>query len=175
MASHDKNRAQFLAVAEEIGLTINFEKSREMSNQIKTLGYLIKNGELRPDPSRLQGLMRLKIPENLKELGRLKGLFVYYARWVRKFSERIVKLSNPSFPLKSELVNVIEELPKDVANSVRASIRENVPLTLETDASDCAIGAILSQEGRPVAFFSRSLNGSERNLSSVEKEALCCD
>ena len=36
---------------------------------------------------------------------------------------------------------------------------------------DYAIAATLNQAGRPVAFFSRTLNKSEHHQSSVEKEA----
>jgi hypothetical protein len=51
------------------------------------------------------------------------------------------------------------------------------PFRMETDASDFAIAAILSQlddEGkwRPVAFLSRSLNNAERNYEIYEKEML---
>ena len=43
--------------------------------------------------------------------------------------------------------------------------------TVETDASDMATSAILNQQGRPVAFFSRTLSASERHHSAIEKEA----
>ena len=50
------------------------------------------------------------------------------------------------------------------------------PFTLKTDASDTAIGAVLSQEkdnfDHPAAYLSRSLNKAERNYSTTEKECL---
>ena len=47
----------------------------------------------------------------------------------------------------------------------------SVPFILETDASDHTIAAVLNQSGRPVAFFSRTLQPSEVKHPSVEKEA----
>ena len=42
---------------------------------------------------------------------------------------------------------------------------------METDASDFCIAASLNQNGRPVAFFSRTLNPHEIKHHPVEKEA----
>ena len=50
-------------------------------------------------------------------------------------------------------------------------IDENAPFVVETDASNVAISATLNQNGKPVAFYSRTLSKSEQTQSSVEKEA----
>jgi len=44
--------------------------------------------------------------------------------------------------------------------------------TLTTDASNLALGAVLSQNGHPITFISRTLNEHELNYSAIEKELL---
>ena len=109
---HDLNKLKFLEAAEDWGLSINFEKSLPLSQSIRTLGYLIEFGKLRPDPDRLQGLRDLKVPETPKELERLKGLFAYYAKWVSNFSDKISRLQKAEFPLSKDCREVISSLKR---------------------------------------------------------------
>lgn len=46
------------------------------------------------------------------------------------------------------------------------------PFTLETDASGTGVGAVLLQNGHPLAFISKSLEPSTQGLSVYEKEYL---
>ena len=44
--------------------------------------------------------------------------------------------------------------------------------TVNTDASENALGGALSQEGHPVIYVSRKLTPAEQNYSNIEWEAL---
>jgi hypothetical protein len=46
------------------------------------------------------------------------------------------------------------------------------PFTLETDACATRLGAVLMQQGQPLAFYTKSLGPKTSALSIYEKEAL---
>ncbi|RVW92515.1 Transposon Tf2-8 polyprotein [Vitis vinifera] len=48
----------------------------------------------------------------------------------------------------------------------------NEPFTIETDASGDGIGAVLTQQGRPIAYMSRALGVTKRSWSIYAKEML---
>ena len=56
-------------------------------------------------------------------------------------------------------------------NSIFRAIDENEPFKLETDASDVAISGVSNQNGLPVAFYLRTLQGPKLKHLPFEKEA----
>jgi hypothetical protein len=65
---------------------------------------------------------------------------------------------NTVFPLPEEAHIAFSLIKEDIENAVVGTIDETLPFEVETDTSDHTLSAILNQQGRPVAFFSRTLN-----------------
>eukprot|EP00978_Attheya_sp_CCMP212_P017618 scaffold47188_cov60-Attheya_sp.AAC.1 len=49
----------------------------------------------------------------------------------------------------------------------------NIPYNIETDASDYQMGAVIKQNGRPVAYFSRKLRDAQLNYTLQLKRKPC--
>ena len=80
-----------------------------------------------------------------------------------QYTDRINPLVDTvAFLLSENAVNFFCQLQTELANSALKAVEESVPFTLETDASDVALSTVLHQNGRPVAFGSRSLAPSEK-------------
>ena len=85
-------------------LTLNEAKTVSSVNNINMLGYCAGNGSIRPDPERFKPLKELPIPHNMNSLKRSVGRFVYYARWIPKFSNKIQRLKAVyDFPLNGAM------------------------------------------------------------------------
>ena len=48
----------------------------------------------------------------------------------------------------------------------------NKPFSIACDASNLAVAGVLQQMGHPIAYFSKKLNKSQINYSTIEKETL---
>ena len=169
---HDKNLKALMDAAETDGFTFNQNKSVFSVRQLDILGYRVSRGKIEPDPGRLQPFLELPVPKTQKELKRCLGMFAYYAKWIANFSEKISLLTKvEQFPLNTDAVAAFEVLRKSLLNTCLHCIDEEEPFTVECDASDFAIAAVLNQKGRPVAFMSKTLTPSECRYPIIEKEA----
>ena len=172
LEEHNNNLRRLLEAAAKCRLTINEEKSKIRVTELEILGHRISYKKIEPDPKRLQALLELPIPTCTKELQRVSGLFSYYAKWIPNFSKKAGPLLHCKvFPLSENAVIAFDLLKADLCKASLGSIQSELPFTIETDASDVAIAAVLSQDGRPVAFMSRTLSTSEKRYPAVEKEA----
>ena len=114
-AEHDANEARFLEVAKKRNLTFNDSKTIRKVPQIPTLGYVVGNGVVKPDPDRLRALQEMPPPHNTESLNRVRGMFAYYAKWIPQFSQKIQPLvKSTEFPLSREAHDSFHSLKEEL-------------------------------------------------------------
>ena len=167
---HDTSLEKFLAAAMKKHICYNDSKSVFSTHKLAILGYVIEEGVIRLDPEQLSPLCNLPVPRDSKSLNRCLGLFSGYSQWIPEFSNRIKPLTScNSFPLSPEAVTTFDSLKKIVEEAFATATDETIPFEVETDASDVALAATLSQDCWPLSFFSRSLQGIELKHAAIEK------
>ncbi|KAG7369915.1 integrase core domain containing protein [Nitzschia inconspicua] len=103
----------------------------------------------------------LKVLKQYDEL--FSGKIGHYTKRQRNFSKYWTQDHDKAF----------EDTKRMVAKEVLLSYPDpNKPFTIETDASDTQIGAVILQDNKPVAFHSRKLTGAQSRYPIPDKEAL---
>ncbi|PHJ16480.1 gag-pol related, partial [Cystoisospora suis] len=141
--------------------------------------YTIENGKSSPDPRKVEALKNH--PEKLRNVRQVRGflgLVGYYRQLIKDFNKKAKPLHDllkEESPLiwRPKHSQAVKELKDALINVTMTNIfNPDLPLVLKTDASKYAVGAVLEQEGRPIAFESRKKSGREVFYPAYESELL---
>ena len=179
---HDECLETVLRRLTKIGLRMNFDKCVFRQNELLYLGEMITQQRVRPDPSKVQAIKDMPIPQDRKDLQRALGMVTYMARFVPNLSARTAVLrallrKDVSWQWHPEHDKAWEDVKQILSNHpVLQYYDETTPLKVSTDASKDGIGSALLQEvdghWMPVAYASRAMTESERSYAQIEKEML---
>jgi hypothetical protein len=141
--------------------------------EVEYLGVIVGRGQVKMDPVKVQGIAEWPIPTNLRELRSFLGFGNYYKDFIQAYSQITCPLHN--LTKKDVTWNWDKSAHKAFTNlkemfTFYPVLRNPDPdkrYILDTDASNVAVGATISQDypdGRhPIAYFSKSLLSAERN------------
>ncbi|KFM64846.1 Retrotransposable element Tf2 protein type 2, partial [Stegodyphus mimosarum] len=130
------------------------------------------------DQSKIVAIRNYPVPKTAKKLSSFLGMCSYYRAFIKDFAkiaEPLLKLKRKKarFSWSAEANLAFQKLKDALTQAPVLKFPEgDKGLEISADASDFAIGAVLSQNGQPVAFFSRTLNETQRNYSATERETL---
>lgn len=173
------NMLRVLQRLREYNLKLQIHKCKFFAKSTEYLGHILSKEGIKPNPDKVECIRKLKIPDTAKKIKSFLGLTGFY----RKFIQNYAKIATPLTDAlkKGNKINVddpkyipaFEKLKQLITNYPTLRYPDfHKMFTLTTDASDKAIGAVLSQEGHPISFASRTLNEHERHYSTIEKELL---
>jgi RNase H-like domain found in reverse transcriptase len=153
-------------------------------NIIEYVGYIVSPAGLSMDPAKIQAIEDWLIPRTVKEVQSFLGFANFYRRFIRNFasiSKPLTTLTKKTvdFAWSSACQSAFEFLKMQFnSSSILAHFHPDCATVIETDTSDYAIAAVLSQIDpvdnilRPIAFYSRSMTSAELNYNIYDKELL---
>nr|XP_047142341.1 uncharacterized protein K02A2.6-like [Hydra vulgaris] len=172
------NLNKILSKLKESGMSINKRKSVNETKSLSFLGYELSEKGVTPDRNLVSKILGISPPNNKKELESFIGLINFYGRHIDKYAEKILPLNNlrkkgVTFEWRKEHQQAFELLKRNLCEEPVVKVYDiNQDLELTTDASEKAISGILSQNGHPVLYLSRTLSDAETRYSNIEREAL---
>ena len=113
----------------------------------------------------------MPIPENVAAVHRLLGVVTYMAKFVPKLNtiaEPLRRLTHKDsvFEWSEEQDRAVTQIKAVLCSApVLQYYDVKKETTIECDSSEHGLGAVITQEGKPVAYASRTLTSTERNYA----------
>lgn len=159
------------------------EKCEFHRSEIEFLGYVVSSSGIKMDPKKISAITSWPAPQSVHDIQVFLGLANFYRRFVKGYSKIALPLTamlakDSKFVWSPSAQQAFETLKSAFTTApVLAHFDPARQSVVETDASDFAIGCILSQYGddgilHPVAFYSRKFTPAEINYEIYDKEML---
>jgi hypothetical protein len=171
---HLSHLRQVLQTLRENQFYANPKKCDFVKEEISFLGHLC----LKVDPEKVRAVADCKVPKDVHGVRSFLGLANYFRRFLQGYSKMVVPLTDSTrkdmrFIWTSECQEAFEKVKHALTNAhVLAPPELGKPFEVVSDASGVGLGAVLLQDGRPVAFESRKLSPAEQNYTVTEQEML---
>ncbi|KAI5322789.1 hypothetical protein L3X38_031861 [Prunus dulcis] len=145
--------------------------------QIEYLGHTISCQGIAMDQTKIDCIQTWSKPSSPKSLSGFLGLAGYYRKFVRNFGfiarplTQLLKKDN--FVWNHEADAAFAALKNALSSTPVLQLPDfSKQFTIECDASQGGLGAVLSQNDHPIALLSKPLSGRNLALSVYEKETM---
>ena len=180
---HEQRLQAVLQRLSNLGMTLNAEKCKFAQTSVNFLGHVIDSQGIRPDPDKVEAIIRFTTPTSVGEIRRFLGMVNQLSKFSRNLADHTQPLRDLLVKDRSWVWEIAQQQAFKkvkqmlVASPILALYDPNIETTLSADASSYGLGAVLLQRQvtrhlQPVAFISRSMTPTERRYAQIEKEAL---
>ncbi|PNX67289.1 retrotransposon-related protein, partial [Trifolium pratense] len=153
---------EVLQLLDKHKLVVNQKKCSFGKRTVEYLGHLINKEGVAVDPSKVNSVLQWPTPKNVKGVRGFLGLAGYCRKFIRdygKIAKPLTELTKKdNFKWGVEAQQAFEELKKKLTTAPVLSLPNfDKDFLIECDASGGGIGAILMQDKRPIAYYSKAL------------------
>ena len=146
--------------------------------ELEYLGYQLTREGVQPQPKKVEAILRIAPPKTKRQLRHFLGMVNFY-RDVWKWRSHTLALLTALISPKAKFIwgpehqKAFGDMKKIISKETLLAFPDfNKEFHIYTDASDYQLGAVIMQEGKPLAFYSRKMNQAQRNYTTGEQELL---
>lgn len=177
-ADHKRHLRLVLEKLREQRFYACLQKCEFAQPEIKFLGHIVGAEGVKVNPAKIAAVNDWPRPTNVHQVRSFLGLANYFRKFIQGYAKLAVPLTNLTkavnpFVWSPECQQSFDGIKWALTHApVLASPNEKIPYEVVSDASGLGIGAILMQNGRPIAYESRKLSGAETRYTTGEQELL---
>ncbi|MBW0560455.1 hypothetical protein O181_100170 [Austropuccinia psidii MF-1] len=148
---HIKHVASVLQRLRDTNFFFKASKCVFYSSSVEYLGYVVSSDGLKMNSSKVQKILNWPQPKNIKALQSFFGFSNFYCCFIKNYSKKITALTSllkKDFPFifNEEALSQFQILKEAFTTApILPHFNPSLPTVVETDASDYALGAVLSQ------------------------------
>ena len=163
---------------DQAGLKINAAKSFFGRSALEYLGYWITRKGVQPVPKKVNAIRNIATPRTIRDVRKFVGMINYYRdMWIRR-SDILAPLTKlcstkAKFVWTDEQQKAFDQMKTLISRETLLAYPDfNEKFVIHTDASHTQLGAVISQRGKPIAFYSRKLSDAQTRYTTTERELL---
>jgi hypothetical protein len=148
-----------------------------MRTKLIYLGFVISSNKLKMDPEKVKAINDWLSPRNIFEVKSFHGLVGFYKKIIKNFSGicasmmETVKKRHKYFHWIEEAEKSFKLLKEKITGQpILVLLDFSKTFQVRCDTSGFAIGAVLSQDNKPIEYFSEKLNETKMKYSTYDKE-----
>ena len=150
---HDRLVKDVLNRLQQKGLTVSPEKCVWKTDEVEFLGYVVGSSGIKMSTTKVDAVLSWKAPNSLTEVQSFLGFANFYRRFIKDYfkvarplTELMKKVTGMKWAWTKEADEAFRELKTRFTMApILAHFDATKPVVIEIDASDFAIGAVLSQ------------------------------
>jgi hypothetical protein len=163
---------------QEAAFQVNPDKCLWFQPAVTYLGFLITRDGIKPQPDKIQGIINMQRPKTQRDVRRFVGMVNFYRDLYPKRAETLAPLTDlcgqkKKFIWDDQHEAAFLKMKDTLAQETMLTYPEfDQPFVIYTDASELQIGGVVTQNDKPLGFFSKKLNDTQKWYPVTEQELL---
>ena len=169
---HLENAFQLLLLGQ---FSLKLSKCSLAQQQLEYLGHIVSGEGVKLVSAKVDAILQWPLPKSIRALRGFLRLAGFYQRFIKGYASLASPLTQllglVPFRWTPEAMATFQQLKTAISIAPVLALPDfSIPFVVETDASGSGMGAVLTQAGHPISFFSKQFCPKLMGASTYVRE-----